>query len=222
MLALKALAALLTYPSAEMLDGMDEIRAVVGAEKRFSRDDRRALDQLMDELAAADLLEAQELYVEFFDRGRSTSLHLFEHVHGDSRDRGQAMVDLKAVYARAGLFLATSELPDYLPAVLEYLSTRPHDEVRDMLGDCAHIVRSVGEALARRRSAYAAVFGALLAVAGEKGLAPLAPPARAELEDRKALDAEWAEQPVLFGLGCGDARSGTQQAQPVKFVRKVA
>ncbi len=220
MLALKALAALLTYPSAEMLAAMDEIRAVVGAEKRLSRDDRRALDRLMQELAAADLLEAQEHYVELFDRGRATSLHLFEHVHGDSRDRGQAMVDLKAVYARAGLVLATNELPDYLPAVLEYLSTRPLAEVRDMLGDCAHILRAVGEALGRRRSAYAAIFGALLAVAGEAGLAHAAPAARAETEDRKALDEEWVEQPVMFGLGCGDARSNTPQ--PVRFVRKVA
>jgi nitrate reductase delta subunit len=91
-----------------------------------------------------------------------------------------------------------------------------------MLGDCAHILRSVGEALARRGSGYAAVFGALLTVAGEKGLAQVAPPARVEVEDRKKLDEEWTEQPVLFGLGCGDARKGTQQAQPVKFVRKVA
>ncbi len=222
MLALKALAALLTYPSAELLAAMDEIRAVVGAEKRFSRDDRRALDRLMDELAAADLLEAQELYVELFDRGRATSLHLFEHVHGDSRDRGQAMVDLKAVYARAGLTLTTNELPDYLPAVLEYLSTRPLEEVADMLGDCAHILRAVGEALGRRRSGYAAIFGALLAVAGEKGLGAPAADAPADVEDRKALDEAWAEQPVLFGLGCGDARSGLQSARPVKFIRKVA
>lgn len=223
MIALKAIAALLTYPSAEMLGAIDELRAAVAAEKRITRDDRRALDRLMDELAAADLLDAQEAYVELFDRGRATSLHLFEHVHGDSRDRGQAMVDLKSVYARAGLEMIANELPDYLPAVLEYLSTRPLDEVREMLVDCAHILRSVGEALARRRSAYAAIFGALLALAGEKGLAPPAPAARVETEDRKALDEEWVEQPVLFGLGCGDARSGVQGGQqPVRFVRKVA
>jgi nitrate reductase delta subunit len=222
MIALKALAALLTYPSAELLAAMDDVRAVLGTEKRIAREDRHALERLMDELAAADLLEAQEAYVELFDRGRSTSLHLFEHVHGDSRDRGQAMVDLKSVYARAGLAMIENELPDYLPAVLEYLSTRPLDEVRDMLGDCAHIVRSVGEALQRRGSAYASIFAALLGVAGQKGLAPAAPAARIETEDRKALDEEWVEQPVMFGLGCGDARSSMQGTQPVKFVRKVA
>jgi len=223
MMALRALAALLAYPTADLVDAIDEIRGVIDAEKSLPRSARRALLGLADEIAAADLLEAQEAYVEIFDRGRATSLHLFEHVHGDSRDRGQAMVDLKAVYARAGLVLAGSELPDYLPAVLEYLSLRPHSEVRDMLGDCAHILRSVGEALQRRRSAYAAVFGALLAVAGEVGLSPAPAPLPIETEDRKTLDEEWVEQPVLFGLGCGDARSsGNGAAQPVKFVRKVA
>ena len=114
-------------------------------------------------------------------------------------------------------------MPDYLPAVLEYLSTRPRAEVHDMLGDCAHILRAVGEALQRRRSAHAAVFIALLALAGEAGLAPAPAPARAETDDRKALDEEWIEQPVLFGLGCGDARTAaTAAAQPVKFVRKLA
>jgi nitrate reductase delta subunit len=214
--SLRALAALLTYPSAELLDAMPEIRAAIAADRLVPRADRRAAERLADELAASDLLEAQEAYVELFDRGRATSLHLFEHVHGDSRDRGQAMVDLKAVYARAGLAINVNELPDYLPAVLEYLSTRPLDEVRDMLGDCAHILRAVGEALQRRGSAYAAVFGALLGIAGQAGL----PAVRAivEQEDRKALDEAWVEQPVLFGLGCGDARSGAPQ--PVRFVRK--
>lgn len=220
MLALKALAALLSYPEAEMLAAIDEIRAVVGAEKRMSRDDRRRLAALMDELAAADLLEVQEAYVDLFDRGRATSLHLFEHVHGDSRDRGQAMVDLKQVYSQAGLELAANELPDYLPVVLEYLSSRPYDEVRDMLGDCAHILRSVGEALDRRAAPHAAVFGALLSIVGLPGLARVKTPQRVEVEDRRSLDEEWIDKPVLFGLGCGDARQNAPQ--PVKFVRKVA
>jgi nitrate reductase delta subunit len=223
MIALRALAALLVYPTADLVAAIDDVRAAVDEEKSLPRAARRAVLALADEIAGADLLEAQEAYVELFDRGRATSLHLFEHVHGDSRDRGQAMVDLKAVYARAGLVLAGNELPDYLPAVLEYLSLRPKQEVREMLADCAHILRAVGEALQRRRSAYAAVFGALLAVAGEAGLSPAPAPLPIETEDRKALDDEWVEQPVLFGLGCGDARtSATGAAQPMKFVRKVA
>jgi nitrate reductase delta subunit len=220
MIALKALASLLSYPSEELVAALGEIRQALAAEKRIPRDGQRRLGALLDELAAADLMEAQEDYVALFDRSRATSLHLFEHVHGDSRDRGQAMVDLKNVYARNGLELAANELPDYLPVVLEYLSTRPYDEIRDMLGDCAHILRAVGEALARRRAPHAAVFGALLALVGEAGLAPADPGPVAVEEDNKALDEEWVDQPVLFGLGCGDARQNAPQ--PVKFVRKVA
>lgn len=220
MIALKALAALLAYPSEALIDALPEIRTVLAAEKRIPRETQRQLAALADELAAADLLEAQEQYVDLFDRGRATSLHLFEHVHGDSRDRGQAMVDLKNVYAAHGLELAANELPDYLPVILEYLSTRPYGEVRDMLGDCAHILRSVGEALVRRRAPHAAVFGAVLAVAGEPGLGKVEGPAPSAAEENKALDEEWVDQPVLFGLGCGDARSNAPQ--PVKFVRKVA
>ena len=218
MKALKALAALLSYPTAELVEALPDIRTAIAAERRIGRRDRVALDALIDEIAAADLLDAQEQYVALFDRGRATSLNLYEHVHGDSRDRGQAMVDLAQHYARGGLELATRELPDYLPVLLEYLSTRPFAEVEEMLRDCAHLLRSLGEALARRDSRYAVVPGTLLAISGVRGLEGAAP----VLEAEKSLDEEWAEEPVMFGLGCGDARSATAQPQPIRFVRKVA
>jgi nitrate reductase delta subunit len=206
MLALKALAALLAYPAPALVDALPEIREVIDAERLLPRADKARLYALANELAVADLLDAQERYVALFDRGRATSLHLFEHVHGDSRDRGQAMVDLKNVYADAGLALAGHELPDYVPAVLEYLSLRPRDEVREMLGDCAHILRKVGEALVARRSTYSAVFAALLAIAKQPGLAAELSQAAVDTPDDKSLDEEWLDPPVLFGLGCGDAR----------------
>ena len=111
---------------------------------------RGALGALIAWLARVDLLDAEESYVALFDRGRATSLHLFEHVHGDSRARGQAMVELQALYAKAGLEPSGNELPDYLPMMLEYLSLREEAEVKDMLGDCAHIVRAIGQALVDR------------------------------------------------------------------------
>jgi nitrate reductase delta subunit len=206
MLALKALAALLAYPEQPLVDALPEIRQVIDAERLLARADQARLYALANELAVADLLDAQERYVALFDRGRATSLHLFEHVHGDSRDRGQAMVDLKNVYAEAGLVLAGHELPDYVPAVLEYLSLRPLDEVREMLGDCAHILRKVGEALVARSSTYSAVFAALLAIAKQPGLAAELPQVAIDTLDDKSLDEEWLDPPVLFGLGCGDAR----------------
>ncbi len=217
MLALKALAALMSYPTRELQDALPEIRDVVGAERRLARRDRDRVDGLIDDLARADLIDAQEAYVALFDRGRATSLNLYEHVHGDSRDRGQAMVDLVGIYRDGGLALATGELPDHLPVLLEYLSTRGDAEVRDMLADCAHLLRSIGDALVRRESRSASVLSARLALAGERGLDSAAP--RAPADDNAALDEEWIEQPVLFGLGCGDARRSSS-AQPVRFVRK--
>ncbi len=201
---LKALGALLAYPAAELVAAMPEIDALVAAEPRLPRRAKRELAALAARLATADLIDLQEAYVGLFDRGRRTSLHLFEHVHGDSRDRGQAMVDLKDVYGRAGFVLAPGELPDYLPAVLEYQSQRPFAEAADMLGDCAHIVRSIGEALARDGSGYAAIAAALLALVGAEGLArePAAVAAEVALP---SLDDEWREEPVHFGPpgGCG-------------------
>jgi nitrate reductase delta subunit len=217
MISLKALGALLMYPQPELIEALPEIGAVLEAEKALSREDKAQLAGLIAELRGAELLDAQERYVELFDRGRATSLHLFEHVHGDSRSRGQAMVDLRAMYERAGLRLSANELPDYLPAVLEYLSLRPLAEVRDMLRDCAHILRAVGDALAGRESRYSAVFGALLSVAGEEGLSRIPEPCRSPEEERRALDEEWIDKPVLFGLGAGDARPA---AQVVKFVKR--
>ena len=170
-------------------------------------------------MAATDPLDAQERYVELFDRGRATSLHLFEHVHGEARDRGQAMVDLNALYARHGLAIAANELPDYLPAVLEYLSTRPFEEVREMLTDCAHILRAVGEALVGHDSRYSAVLGALLTIAGEQALDFQPKPSEARVADTPGIDDEWMDEPVIFGPGCTDVKP---KAQVVRFMNKVA
>jgi nitrate reductase delta subunit len=212
---LKALGALLAYPSDELVAALPEIGALIDLEARLPREALAELVLLQEELGTADLLDAQERYVALFDRGRATSLHLFEHVHGDSRDRGPAMVDLKEVYARAGLQLAPGELPDYLPAVLEYLALRPFAEAKEMLGDCAHILRAVGEALRQRGSRYAAVPNALLLLIGDKPLAAEVPAAAPE----PPLDDEWREEPVFFGppggRGCGAAAPGSA---PIRFM----
>jgi nitrate reductase delta subunit len=212
---LKALGALLAYPADELVAALPEIGALIDLEARLPREALAELVLLQEELGTADLLDAQERYVALFDRGRATSLHLFEHVHGDSRDRGPAMVDLKEVYARAGLQLAPGELPDYLPAVLEYLALRPFAEAKEMLGDCAHILRAVGEALRQRGSRYAAVPNALLLLIGDQPLAAEVPAVAPE----PTLDDEWREEPVFFGppggKGCGSAAPGSA---PIQFM----
>ena len=83
---------------------------------------RQDIATLIDQMAALGELEAQAKYDSLFERGRSLSLWLFEHVHGESRDRGQAMVDLMAQYDMAGFEINAKELPDYLPMYLEFLS----------------------------------------------------------------------------------------------------
>jgi nitrate reductase delta subunit len=192
---LRALAALLGYPAHALREALPEIREALAAAAMLPAYDRTRLVALVDELEAADELDACERYVALFDRGRSTSLCLFEHVHGDARERGQAMVDLTALYERAGLRLATSDLPDHLPVVLEYLSCRDATEVRAMIEDFAHIVRKVGETLARHGSRYAAVPAAILALAEQPGLdwqkAVEPPPIEAPIDD------DWAEAPAF-------------------------
>ncbi len=205
----KALSALLTYPTPELVAALPEIHAALDAERGLPADARQALGALCEELWGADPLDAQERYVELFDRGRATSLNLFEHVHGDSRDRGQAMVDLKSLYERSGLALAGRELPDYLPALLEFLSLQPFDAAKEVLADAARVMRKLGEALAGHGSRYAAVPAALLVLAGER---PLAAPSRPPEE--KPLDLDWAEPPVLFGPGSASAACGAASAEP--------
>ena len=154
MLLFRALSALLSYPSRDMRQALAEIADVVRAAPLLISREQRGLLDLIDELSHGDLLEVEERYVDLFDRGRSLSLHLFEHLHGESRDRGEAMVDLKRIYEQAGFELSARELPDYLPVVLEYLSCRDIAEARAMLADCAHILTTIGRSLIARGSRY--------------------------------------------------------------------
>jgi nitrate reductase delta subunit len=212
---LKALAALLTYPDPELRSALPEIVAAIREEGALPRANITALAGLAEEISGRDPLVAEEAYVSLFDRGKSTSLNLFEHLHGESRDRGSAMVDLKLTYERAGFRLSAKQLPDYLPVLLEFLSARPAKEAREMLVDCAHIVRSIGEAVRDRGSRYHAVPAAVLALAGEAGLGK---PRPAPVETAKSLDEEWAESEVVFGPAANPCASARP---PVSVVRVV-
>jgi nitrate reductase delta subunit len=209
--SLRVLSALLAYPDARMREHLSEMRDLLLAEDAVSLPRRGELDALMQGLLRGDPLETEAAYVELFDRGRATSLHLFEHVHGDSRERGPAMIDLCQTYAAAGLYLAPTELPDYLPVVLEFASTQPPREARAFLAEIAHILSAIFGALCKRESAYASVLGALLELAGEK-----AQPVEPAVEE--ALDDSWAEPPVFDGCSAkGQAKPGA--AQPIHLVR---
>ena len=159
------LSALLSYPTADLQAAAGELRASLEAEAIVPQDLQGPLDLLIDELATGDLLDLEERYVLLFDRTRSLSLQLFEHVHGESRDRGQAMVDLKAVYEKHGLAIGTGDLPDFVPMFLEFLSTLPREEALELLAQPAHIFAALAERLHKRQSSYEAVFRVLVALA---------------------------------------------------------
>ncbi|MGQ0522491.1 MAG: nitrate reductase molybdenum cofactor assembly chaperone [Betaproteobacteria bacterium] len=211
---LRVLAALLGYPDTRLRGHLPEMTALLAEDNALSAARRGEIESLARWLAASESLEAETTYVETFDRGRATSLHLFEHVHGDSRDRGPAMIDLAQTYERGGLYLAPGELPDYLPAVLEFVSTQPPREAKAFLGEIAHLLNAIFSALLQRGSRYASVLGALLDMAGEQAR-PV------ELAVEPALDETWAEPPAFDGCSTqGQARPGNPQ--PVRIVRKAA
>jgi len=200
----KALSALLTYPGEELAAAIDEIEAVIDDENLLRPAVRSDLQPLLHALRTDDILKSQERYVELFDRSRRLSLHLFEHIHGESRDRGQAMIDLAQHYERGGLLLTASELPDYLPLFLEFLSTQPPGEARSLLAETSHVLCVLEERLADRSPAYGAVFTTILSLAGQVRAAPVATDSLAEVDDLAALDAEWEETAVAFGPGTPD------------------
>jgi len=211
MIIFKAFSALLSYPSEDMRRALPEIADVIRAAPLLASRERNDLLDLINDLGRGDLLGAEERYVDLFDRGRALSLNLFEHLHGESRDRGEAMIDLRRIYERAGFELSARELPDYLPVVLEYLSCRDLAEARAMLADCAHILTTIGRSLIARRSRYAAVLQALIVIAGEKPIdAAKVPPVRERIE---TLDRDWIEQPAFAGAPPASPSAGTSAAE---------
>jgi nitrate reductase delta subunit len=220
MRTLRACAALLAYPEPDLVAALPELSAAIETE-RLPRGPRAELSGLIEELAREPLTASQERYVALFDRSRALSLHLFEHVHGESRDRGQAMVDLESMYRARGFAVNAGELPDYLPAFIEFASLLPENEARALLGESADILRALGERLAERGSRYGAVFAALLAIAGERGLTVLraAGPRPGEEDSPEAIDRAWMDEPVTFGGACA---SSAPRAAPVHVYRKGA
>ncbi|WP_299500810.1 nitrate reductase molybdenum cofactor assembly chaperone [uncultured Roseobacter sp.] len=212
--SLKAFSLILSYPTRDLQAAMPEIGGVLAADSRLTAATRRALRPLIEEIAQSDIYDLEERFVMLFDRSRTISLNLFEHVHGESRDRGGAMVSLMETYREAGFEPMTSELPDHLPVLLEFLSTRPAAEARDILADAAHIFQALAARLERRESLYAPVFAALSqlsgATANAEAVAELLEEPETDSNDLDALDAVWEESEVVFGpdpnAGCPQVR----------------
>lgn len=202
---LKALSLLLAYPTEDIRASMPEVARVIQAEGLIGAPLLPKLIKVIDDFGGGDVYDLQERYVLLFDRTRSLSLHLFEHVHGEGRDRGSAMVDLQQLYERHGLEIDRPELPDYLPLFLEFLSTLPLSHARDLLDEMLHIVTAVKQRLKQRRSPYATVFRAIEVVANGTAVAAdvaelMAAP-DPDPDNLEALDEAWEDRPVTFGNG---------------------
>lgn len=199
-MTLRALAALLGYPSAGLQENIAQIRAALRGERLLPARALAGLEPLLAGFEREELLDLQSGYSELFDRSRALSLHLFEHVHGDNRERGQAMIDLGQQYAESGFLLDTNELPDFVPVFLEYASCLSPRDAREMLGQPAHVFAALAERLDKRQAPYAGIFHALVALAAVRPDAE----ALAELDERtpeddpRRIDEEWEEAPVTF------------------------
>ncbi|AWH49771.1 nitrate reductase molybdenum cofactor assembly chaperone [Stenotrophomonas sp. SAU14A_NAIMI4_5] len=201
MSVLKLVGVLLDYPREELWQHGDELLAACD-QATLSAGRRQQLRGFVQQLLDSDPLDAQAAWLATFDRGRSMSLLLFEHIHGESRDRGQAMVDLVETYRRAGFELDARELPDYLPLLLEFLAHRPQEEAREWLHHIGHIAGMLAARAAERKLPHVPLLE-ILVEAGDGKINLEALRQRASEEPRddtaEAMDRLWEEEAVRFG-----------------------
>ena len=218
---LKVISLLLDYPTEQLLAARDELDQAIAASREISPQQRSALLELLELICDNDLMDGQEHYGALFGRGRALSLLLFEHVHGESRDRGQAMVDMLAQYEEAGFAIGVKELPDYIPLYLEFLSTREDLEAREGLADVSHLLALLATRLDERESTYASCFRALLQIAGvepQSAMAEVREQVAAEVRDDslEALDKVWEEEAVDFMQAEQQDRCSSKTSAPGK------
>ncbi|MDK2125701.1 nitrate reductase molybdenum cofactor assembly chaperone [Parachitinimonas caeni] len=199
----QVLSALLTYPGEALIEALPELRAALQDKPELAT----ALGPVLDHLAVHDLISLQETYVATFDRTPSQALHLFEHIHGESRDRGQAMVDLLAEYRQHGFEPSVNELPDFVPLFLEFLSVVEPARASVLLGDAIHVLAAIGQRLTRNDSPYACIFGLL------QTLTDVVPQAQAEPPVR-----DMDEAMEVFGPGADGVEPLLKpQVQPIRI-----
>ncbi len=219
MLILKVISRLLDYPTAEMFAAKDELKAIVEQAQELTNQNRTQLLDFIEQLTTRDIFDAQESYDLLFDRGRALSLLLFEHVHGESRDRGQAMVDLMNVYKTNGFEVDSSQLPDYIPLYLEFLSEQTPEFIEEWLGDICHLLTMLSERLIDRECYYSVLFDSLVEVSGQEvDRKEIADSVKQEERDDtvEAIDKEWEDKEIRFDdpmVGDCPSSSGLQNSQ---------
>jgi len=216
----KLLGLLLTYPEGTVYSESNELLQALRSEALLPEKFIKKVETFLTTQKAQDLIAAQEDYVETFDRGRAHCLHLFEHIHGESRDRGQAMIDLSETYAAKGLYIDNNELPDYLPLFMEYLSRCEFQDATKLLGEAIDVIAVIGAKLKKRKSPYADIFTSIEVLSAIKADAEKVKTALKEAhkdpETLEELDKQWKEAEAFTGDSLTDvsADSNTCNAFP--------
>jgi nitrate reductase molybdenum cofactor assembly chaperone NarJ/NarW len=229
---LSIISRLLDYPTLELYQHGPAIGDMIEQDELLDESSKTALLAFVSQRFSDELLDWQSEYDGLFERGRSLSLLLYEHIHGESRDRGQAMVDLLKQYRAAGLDIGVRELPDYIPLFLEFVSTQGDENARGWLQDVAPIIALLAVRLDERKCNYAALFTSLMALSkANVDLNEIRTQVKLEKRDdsKEALDKVWEEEAVVFGGdavngGCPTATSKPSEGQrrdqdvPIHFV----
>lgn len=229
MQSLRIISILMGYPTQEVANSTAELKLAVNAASELSTSAQEQLNNLIDDIYQGDLMDSQEKYLGLFERGRHLSLLLFEHVHGESRDRGQAMVDLMSVYEAKGLEINVRELPDHIPLYIEYLAHCSTDEIIEGLADVSHILAMLSARLFERGSLYHTLFDSLIEIAHvDVNVQDLRERASKEERDDslEALDKIWEEEAVRFDGSDVDSCTKTRsdmgmdpnEPTPIRFV----
>lgn len=175
----KILSVLLCYPEKELIDDLSDIRLHLATSVEQNKWDIQLLEPLLEKLATEDLITLQENYVQTFDRNPRMSLHLFEHIYGEDRMRGSALVELLEEYREAGVDLqASDELPDFLPLFLEFLSLCEEKQAFDLLSASIDVVATIGKKLKSEESVYAGIFDLLVEISPTAPVPLITPPVR--------------------------------------------
>lgn len=229
MKSLLLISRLLDYPTEELYQSLAEAQGWIADSDELTEFQKSQLASFISYFADMDLLDWQADYDSLFERGRSVSLLLFEHIHGESRDRGQAMINLLNEYKQAGLDIGIKELPDYIPLFLEFLSTQGRENAQGWLQDVAHILALLKVRLEQRDSIYQTLFSVLVELSGAHiDFADLTQQIKGEKRDdsKEAIDKVWEEEMVKFTAenGCETAVNRPSEGQrrdqqvPISFV----
>ena len=165
----------LQYPDETLLGGRAELRAAAAALHRSAATE--ALERFFTWFADTPPLELARHYVQTFDLHKRCALYVTFYSLGDRRDRGLALLRLKKLYRAAGLPLDGSELPDYLPVMLEFAAHAPLEQGELVLREHRPALELVRAALDEQQSPYAHVLSAVCLLAGQ-----LSPAERISLE----------------------------------------